>query len=161
MIEALGWNNLKPPRDLNNDQLEAVKFGKGPLWIIAGPGSGKSEVLVWRTLKLILVDDVTPKSIILTTFTEKAGNNLQDRIMQYIDKLIRRGIITYDDINVADIKIGTLHSICINILQEMKYDDAQNKKLMNEVEQSYFVYRFAKIVAEKNNDFWSQFTINP
>jgi DNA helicase II / ATP-dependent DNA helicase PcrA len=65
---------------LNPHQRQAVDFGTGPLWIIAGPGSGKSEVQVTRALKLVCVDGVMPRSILLTTFTRKAARNLEDRL---------------------------------------------------------------------------------
>ena len=56
---------------VNDEQEAVIAHEDGPLWVIAGPGSGKSEVLVLRTLKLVCVEEVHPKSIILTTFTEK------------------------------------------------------------------------------------------
>ncbi|GAB1544604.1 hypothetical protein NUACC21_72800 [Scytonema sp. NUACC21] len=59
--------------DLDKKQKEAVEYSDGSLWLLAGPGSGKSEVLVTRTLKLLCVDGVKPRSILLTTFTDKAA----------------------------------------------------------------------------------------
>ena len=51
-------------RQLNDEQKAVITHGHGPLWVIAGPGSGKSEVLVLRCLKLACIDQVAPKSII-------------------------------------------------------------------------------------------------
>ena len=65
-------------KTLDRQQHAAIRHGEGPLYIMAGPGSGKSEVMVARALKLVLVDGVEPESIILTTFTVKAARNLQD-----------------------------------------------------------------------------------
>ncbi|NQE45247.1 ATP-dependent DNA helicase Rep, partial [ANME-1 cluster archaeon GoMg2] len=45
---------------LDQEQLDVISHGDGPLWIVAGPGSGKTEVLVVRALKLIFVDDINP-----------------------------------------------------------------------------------------------------
>lgn len=156
MLDAIGWK--AKGKDLNPNQNKAVQYEGGPLWIIAGPGSGKSEVLVWRTLKSILVDDINPRSMIITTFTEKAGHNLQDRIAQYVDRLISHGAVSYDDINVADMRIGTLHSICNQLLREYRYEDAQNKKPMDEIEQSYFVYKNSDIASCDDEDFWAYFS---
>src|SRR3954469_6444891 len=69
---------------LNANQRTAVDHPSGPLWLIAGPGSGKSEVLVTRTLRLLCVDGVDPRSILLTTFTVKAARNLEDRLASYL-----------------------------------------------------------------------------
>lgn len=79
-LESLPNRNFK----LDNDQRAVVSHGNGPLWVIAGPGSGKTDSIVFRCLKLLVVDRVPPASIILTTFTEKAANNLQTRISQYM-----------------------------------------------------------------------------
>lgn len=155
MLNALNWK--AKGKKLNKKQKEAVQYGKEPFWIIAGPGSGKTEVLVWRTLKLILVDEINPRSIIITTFTEKAGKNLADRISQYVDKLITYGTVKFDDINVAEMRIGTLHSICRDVLQEYRYKNAQNKKLMDEIEQSYFAYRYSSMGKSKNDLLWRKF----
>ncbi len=57
-------------RTLHDEQRSVIEHTNGPLWVIAGPGSGKTEVLVLRCLKLTCVDKVAPKAIILTTFTE-------------------------------------------------------------------------------------------
>lgn len=158
MLDALDWKSKG--KTLNDKQKEAVRFGIGPLWIIAGPGSGKTEVLVWRILKLILVDNINPKSIIVTTFTEKAGRNLADRIAQYIDCLIDKKIISFETINLADLRVGTLHSICNNVLQEYRYEAVDNKKLMNEVEQAYFVHKFSEMRKIRNDKFWNFFKKN-
>src|SRR5262245_37422822 len=88
--------------ELNADQRRAITHKQGPLFIMAGPGSGKSEVMVARTLKLVLVDGVEPKSIFLTTFTEKAARNLQDRIATRL--LAMRYSTSLDDL-----RVGTLH----------------------------------------------------
>jgi Superfamily I DNA and RNA helicases len=57
---------------LNGDQLRAVThcFTK-PLWIVAGPGTGKTHTLVWLVFKRILVDGAAPETIFLTTFTRR------------------------------------------------------------------------------------------
>ena len=71
--EMLTTINDKTKIEVNDEQKAVIAHEDGPLWVIAGPGSGKSEVLVLRTLKLVCVDGVHPKSIILTTFTEKSS----------------------------------------------------------------------------------------
>ena len=96
------------------------------LFIVAGPGSGKTTVMTLRVLKLIFVNDVDPKSILVTTFTRKAAAELSSRIMGYGD-LIRREILerTQDEvlknrlisIDFNLITIDTLDSIAEQILR--------------------------------------------
>jgi len=141
---------------LNNHQREAVDFGAGPLWIIAGPGSGKSEVLVTRALKLICVDGAEPRSVLMTTFTKKAARNLEDRLAAYLLAL-QTAHPELDSVDLSEMRIGTLHSLCNDILQEFRYPGYQNVRLLEDVEQHMFVYRHAEIVNCTDMVFWSQF----
>jgi len=61
----------------NPAQLSAIEHVDGPLWLVAGPGSGKTRVLLWRTLNLIVFHGVSPEAIFLSTFTEKAALQLK------------------------------------------------------------------------------------
>ena len=96
------------------------------LFIVAGPGSGKTTVMTLRVLKLVFINDVDPKSILVTTFTRKAAAELSSRILGWGD-LIRRDIIEHthdpslrDRLNLIDfnqIIIDTLDSISEQILR--------------------------------------------
>lgn len=57
------------------------------LFIVAGPGSGKTTVMVLKILKFIFVDDVNPNEILATTFTKKAANELMSRILSWGDQI--------------------------------------------------------------------------
>lgn len=142
---------------LNQTQRAAVDHGGEPLWIIAGPGTGKSEVLVTRTLKLVCVDGrVDPRSILLTTFTAKAARNLQDRLASYMLAL-QSADPSLKAVDLSDLRIGTLHSLCNDILQEYRYSGYQNVRLLDDIEQHLFVYRQADIAASQDTGFWAQF----
>ena len=67
--------------ELNEDQLRAISTTEGPLLVVAGPGSGKTLVLVVRTLNLLLQGLAEPREILLCTFTEKAAFELRDRLL--------------------------------------------------------------------------------
>jgi DNA helicase II / ATP-dependent DNA helicase PcrA len=56
----------------NTSQEEAIRHTSGPLFLTAGPGSGKTRVLLWRTVNLIVFEEVRPEEIFLSTFTESA-----------------------------------------------------------------------------------------
>ena len=138
---------------LNQQQRDAADHGQGPLWIMAGPGSGKSEVLVTRTLKLICVDGVEPSSVFITTFTIKAARNLEDRLASYLISL-QQAEPKLAPVDLSGLRIGTLHSLCNDILQEFRFPDYQNVRLLDDVEQHLFVYRHADIADELDVQFW-------
>ncbi|WP_300361996.1 UvrD-helicase domain-containing protein, partial [Fusobacterium sp.] len=65
--------------DLNEKQLEAVKQIDGPVLILAGPGAGKTKTMIERTAYILNQDGVLPENILLSTFTDKASNELISR----------------------------------------------------------------------------------
>ena len=92
-------------KNLNNEQLKAVQCVKGPVLILAGAGSGKTTVLVNRIAYILGELKESPYRILAITFTNKAANEMKERI---------RGKIG----DVADTMwIGTFHSICVKILR--------------------------------------------
>ncbi|MHB8585219.1 MAG: UvrD-helicase domain-containing protein [Thermoplasmatota archaeon] len=124
----------------SSDQLRAIKHGTGALWITAGPGSGKSEVLVARTLKLILCEGVDPASIMLTTFTEKAAANLEARIASY---LVDLGYS--DSVDATELRTGTLHSLCDAFMREHRYPPYVDLELLDEDSRAFFLYQLKPI----------------
>lgn len=138
MIDALSSLPTRHVK-LDENQRKIVVHGEGPLWIIAGPGSGKTEVLVLRCLKLLLVDGVDPKSIIFTTFTEKAARSLQDRLTNYKLHIAK----THPEVGKVDhsqLRVGTLHSLCNSIMIETRYPAYKSYRPLDELEQLMFIY---------------------
>jgi len=138
MIKAL---ESIPRRDikLTDSQREVIEHEEGPLWIIAGPGSGKTEALVLRCLRLLLVDRIDPRSIMITTFTEKAGRNLQDRLILYKDHMATK-FPSVKDVDLTQLRVGTLHSLCNDILLEYRFPGYRNFRPMDDMEQLLFIY---------------------
>jgi len=125
---------------LDAAQRQAITYGAGPLLIAAGPGTGKTEVLVARCLKFMCCDNVPPSSIMLTTFTEKAAKNLQDRLSEAF--LFLAGMYPQlGTIDPSDLRIGTLHGLCNDILQEYRYTAYQNLRLLDEVTSALLVHK--------------------
>ena len=128
----------KNGHSFDQEQKDAILHSGGPLWIIAGPGTGKTEVLVLKVLRLLCCDGIDPQSIIVTTFTEKAALNLENRIasgMLYLSTVYPE----LTGVNYCQLRIGTIHSLCSDIMQEYRYAPFQNVRLMDEVEQTMFI----------------------
>ncbi|GAG89700.1 unnamed protein product, partial [marine sediment metagenome] len=70
--------------NLNKEQKKAVTYGKGPLLIIAGAGTGKTKVITHRIAYLISKKFAKPEEILAVTFTEKAANEMEQRVDQLI-----------------------------------------------------------------------------
>ena len=126
------------PLDLAQNQ--AIRFGAGPLLIAAGPGTGKTEVLVARCLKFMCCDGVAPGSIMLTTFTEKAAKSLQDRLTEAF-LFLAAMYPQLTGIDPSDLRIGTLHGLCNDILQDYRYTAYQNLRLLDEVTSALLLHK--------------------
>lgn len=98
--------------DLNPPQLEAVLAGDGPLLILAGAGSGKTRVITSRIAHLIRERGVDPGNILAVTFTNKAANEMRERLERMIDMPLGRGI------GYGGLWISTFHSSCVRILRQ-------------------------------------------
>lgn len=94
--------------------MRCVAHSDGPLLIIAGPGSGKTQVLVWRTLNLLLTEKATPAEILVCTFTEKSAYELRDRIALDAKKVGYTG-------DLSDLLVGTIHGICNRFLLKYRH----------------------------------------
>ena len=92
---------------LNDKQYEAVINTEGPSLVIAGAGSGKTKVLTHKISYLINEKNVKPWNILAITFTNKAANEMKQRIENLVG-----GQAT------NDMWIGTFHSICVRILRK-------------------------------------------
>lgn len=89
---------------LNSRQLEAVLHKDGPLLVLAGAGSGKTTVLIARVARLI-ESGVRPWNILAITFTNKAADELKNRLVNTIGE------------GGADVFASTFHSMCVRILR--------------------------------------------
>lgn len=142
------------------EQVPVIDQTNGPLWVVAGPGSGKTEVLVVRALKLVFVDGVNPKSIILTTFTDKAAKNLLDRILNYASYIFRADPTLQTQLDMHSLRIGTLHSLCNDIMLEYRHRGYENYRLLDDLEQYLFLYEQSNLVQDRSANFlplWQAF----
>ena len=92
---------------LNENQSKAVRHPKGPLMIVAGPGTGKTRTLTCRIAYLIKTGTVFPDNILAVTFTNKAANEMAGRLRDMLDK------------NTALPLTATFHAFCLRLLKEV------------------------------------------
>jgi DNA helicase-2/ATP-dependent DNA helicase PcrA len=97
---------------LNPPQRDAVLHGDGPLLILAGAGSGKTRVITCRIAHLIREHGVDPGNILAVTFTNKAANEMRERLERMIDLPLGRGI------GHGGLWISTFHSACVRMLRQ-------------------------------------------
>ena len=137
--------------DLNPQQREAVLATEGPVLVVAGAGSGKTRVLTYRIAYLIGVMGVPPERILAVTFTNKAADEMRERIYRLLE-------------GVADLSgmwIGTFHSACVRMLRPhaerigykpnfVIYDQEDQRALLKEILEGLpFDPRYASSVISK------------
>ena len=113
---------------LNKEQQSAVLSKARRLLIIAGAGSGKTEVMARRIAWLVHTG--TPKdAIVAFTFTEKAAEEMKFRIRKYIQLITPAG----DDVTLGGMYIGTIHGFCLKMLREHWADSFYNFDILDEL----------------------------
>ena len=134
-FEDIVVNTLKRDISSNQDQKNAILSDSDQsLFIVAGPGSGKTTVMVLKILKYIFVDGIDPSEILATTFTRKAADELYSRILGWGDEIKNSLVSELDNDSFEDsfkiveiertdfnqINIGTTDSIADELLRDYK-----------------------------------------
>jgi len=124
---------------LNDQQKDAVSTVSGAVLVIAGAGSGKTKTLTHRVAYLIKEAGIYPQNILAVTFTNKAAQEMKERIMSVLESSDKYSLPI----------IGTFHSVCVRILrseiEKLGYKSSFNitddqdqlsliKKIMKELE---------------------------
>jgi superfamily I DNA/RNA helicase len=91
---------------LNNSQRAAVAASMDPQLVVAGPGTGKTRVLICRAAYLIAERDVSPSRLVLVTFTRRAARQLTERLAALVGP------------EAQHVRAGTLHHFCYDLLRE-------------------------------------------
>jgi DNA helicase-2/ATP-dependent DNA helicase PcrA len=115
---------------LNPEQIKAVKSLEGPLLVHAGPGSGKTRVIVHRIAYMVLEAKIKPHHILAVTFSRKAAGEMQKRLEELLGEM------------AALLTVSTIHSACLRILRREGipglgtafevYDEEEQNKLIRQ-----------------------------
>ena len=115
----------------DENQIKVIEYGKGNLLVEAGPGSGKTTVIIER-IKHLINKGVEPESFLIITFTRKAAENLRNKLKAHISKE-----------TLSKMRISTIHSFCLDYLRTkdefftLLDDDTSEKK-------DLFIQKFKK-----------------
>ena len=104
--EKLNEKFLETYQNLNEQQRDAVDTLEGPVMVIAGPGTGKTQILAARIGKILLDTDAQPKNILCLTYTEAGAIAMRRRLQQFI------GADAYK------VNIYTFHAFCNDVIQD-------------------------------------------
>ncbi len=99
-------NFLQAYQELNPQQKVAVDHLDNPLMVVAGPGTGKTQVLTMRIANILDKTDADPSTILALTFTDSAAKNMRDRLAKLI------GPTAYY------VNISTFHSFCSDVIRK-------------------------------------------
>ena len=96
-------------KELNSEQFEAVTAVEGPVLVLAGAGTGKTRVIIYRIAYMINEMNINPRNILAVTFTNKAANEMKNRLKTLVgDRAI-------------DVWMGTFHATCLKLLRRDGY----------------------------------------
>lgn len=110
---------------LNKEQLEAVEYLEGPLLVLAGPGTGKTQLLSAKVAHILQTTDTNPSNILCLTFTEAGAENMRTRLQTMIGK------------ESVDVNIYTYHAFGSNILERYKhYAETFDRKLDTPIDET-------------------------
>lgn len=135
---------------LNKEQYEAAITAEGPLLILAGAGSGKTRVLTYRIANLINNLNVYPSRILAITFTNKAAEEMRERV---------RGIVGKE---ADSMWITTFHSMCVRILRREidKLGYNKNFAIYDSYDQKVLIKECIKELSLNEKDFDDRSLIN-
>lgn len=129
---------------LNRQQKKAVDHIEGPLLVIAGPGTGKTQILTIRIGNILLKTDADAKNILCLTYTESGAANMRKRLIEFI------GPTAYD------VTIATFHSFCNQVIRENpeSFLHYSNYELLSDLEKVQ-IYQQLFSELDKNNPLYN------
>jgi DNA helicase-2/ATP-dependent DNA helicase PcrA len=127
---------------LNDAQRAIISHEGGPLLVIAGPGSGKTLSLILRAMNILLLDKAQPSELVLCTFTDKAANEMSNRLMTLAKRVNYRG-------DLSQLQIGTIHTICNQLIREYRHHTrlGNDYQVLDQFTQRLFIFQHLDEIA--------------
>ena len=128
---------------LNPEQKKAVDTIYGPLLVLAGPGTGKTQLLSARVANILKLTDTTPSNILCLTFTESGATNMRNRLRDFIGS------------SAYEVTINTYHSFGSDIIksynsyfQKLKLDRTYDIRLERPIDELSQIKIIESIIAK-------------
>ena len=141
MKENLRTLFLQRIEKLNSRQKEAVETIEGPVLVVAGPGTGKTELLSLRVANILLKTDVAPSNILCLTFTDNGAKNMRDRLLRIIGQ------------DVYKLNIHTFHSFAQSIINKYPeyFYEGVSSTLATDIEKHNILEKIFKALSHRNS----------
>ena len=136
--------------ELDDAQRAIVGHVDGPLLVVAGPGSGKTQCIVLRALNLLLTKKAQPKGILLCTFTQKAAFEMRDRLAA-----AARAVGYAEDL--SELTISTIHGYCHQVLSRHRHRTGlgHDYETLDELTQLLFIFEhFDEIIGSPDDGLY-------
>jgi DNA helicase-2/ATP-dependent DNA helicase PcrA len=136
----MGFDFKKAYSRLNNEQREAVDNIEGPVMVIAGPGTGKTQLLSLRVANILLKTDVNPENILCLTFSDSAANEMRARLVNII------GLDAYK------VNVSTYHSFGSDLIASYPayFNNYAQLKPLNDLAADIIIRNIQSSLAYKN-----------
>lgn len=122
---------------LTEAQREAVQSGRRRVLVVAGAGSGKTEVMARRIAWWVGVEGIPKASIVAFTFTEKAADEMKFRVRRWIGEITPAG----EDVRLGGMYVGTIHGFCLAKIREFWPDSYHNYDILDEASRAALILR--------------------
>lgn len=123
--------------NLTRKQAEAVRSSKRRTLVVAGAGSGKTEVMARRIAWWVGVEEAPKENIVAFTFTERAAEEMKFRIRSWFERITPDG----EEVALGGMYIGTIHGFCLAKIREYWPDKYHNFDILDEAARTALVLR--------------------
>lgn len=122
---------------LTKKQAEAVQTSKRQVLVVAGAGSGKTEIMARRIAWWVGIEKVPKDRIVAFTFTERAAEEMKFRIRLWLEKVTAEG----KEVALGGMYVGTIHGFCLAKIREFWPDDYHNYDILDEAARAALILR--------------------
>lgn len=124
-------------KDLTDAQCRAVTSSMRHVLVVAGAGSGKTEVMARRIAWWVGIEGVSKDAIVAFTFTERAAEEMKFRIRSWLEAITPAG----EEVSLGGMYVGTIHGYCLAKIREYWPDDYHNYDILDEGARAALILR--------------------